>query len=242
MELLEHDWDRQREQLSALLDNELDEQERADLEAHLGACAECRAELESLRRVRALVRALPQPSLPRSFALPVEAPAAQEASQQAAPAAHPTPVSARSAARMPQRRITNRRRRPAQVLQWLSAIAALLGIILLLSSAFSTFSLRGASNTATTSAQAPGSAGQQGNVSPSSPTRTSSAQPGLDTPAPTTESPAGTPGTNGGQGQVPGPASASPASLLVSIPGLGALLLILSACGFAIAWALRRRW
>ena len=98
MEHLEHDWEQQREQLSALLDNELDEQERAELETHLPTCVECRAELESLRRTKALVRALPQPALPRSFALPLEAASLPEQRLETA-AARPTPRSAQPTAR-----------------------------------------------------------------------------------------------------------------------------------------------
>lgn len=64
------DWDAQCERLSAYLDGELSMAERADLEAHLSGCAECRRELASLRQTKALLGALPAPALPRSFALP----------------------------------------------------------------------------------------------------------------------------------------------------------------------------
>ena len=135
MEHLEHDWEQQREQLSALLDNELDEQERAELEAHLPTCAECRAELESLQRTRALVRALPQPALPRSFALPLEAASLPEQTFETA-AARPAPRSAQPLPSGTSARRTNRR--PSlRTLQWISSIAAVLGIALLLSNAFS---------------------------------------------------------------------------------------------------------
>ncbi len=60
----------QRERLSAWLDGELEAGERADLEGHLEGCAWCQRELAALREVRDLVRALPSPRLPRSFALP----------------------------------------------------------------------------------------------------------------------------------------------------------------------------
>lgn len=66
------DWERQRDALSALLDGELEPERRQQLERHLATCEQCRAEHASLGLTRALVRALPQPALPRSFALPVE--------------------------------------------------------------------------------------------------------------------------------------------------------------------------
>ena len=135
MEHLEHDWEQQREQLSALIDNELDEQERAELETHLPTCAECRAELESLQRTRALVRALPQPALPRSFALPLEAASLPEQTFETA-AARPAPRSAQPLPSGTSARRTNRR--PSlRTLQWISSIAAVLGLALLLSNAFS---------------------------------------------------------------------------------------------------------
>ena len=68
-------WERQREALSAYADGELDDKSRTQLESHLADCSECRAELASLRRTRALLRALPQPPLPRSFTLPAQTPA-----------------------------------------------------------------------------------------------------------------------------------------------------------------------
>src|SRR5258708_13322802 len=63
-------WERQREQLSACLDGELSEGERIALERHLQGCAVCQRALAELRQVRALLRALPVPALPRAFTLP----------------------------------------------------------------------------------------------------------------------------------------------------------------------------
>jgi len=64
------EWERQREQLSAFLDGELSAGERIALERHLQGCAVCQRALAELRQVRALLRALPVPALPRSFTLP----------------------------------------------------------------------------------------------------------------------------------------------------------------------------
>src|SRR5260370_26817699 len=68
------DWERQREQLSAYLDDELEPAERAALERHLPDCPRCQSELRELRAVRGLLRALPVPALPRSFVLPKDGP------------------------------------------------------------------------------------------------------------------------------------------------------------------------
>ncbi|TMB63224.1 MAG: hypothetical protein E6J38_03895 [Chloroflexi bacterium] len=50
-----------RAQLSAYLDNALGPSERSVVEAHLGACADCRARLAELRATAMLIRALPEP-------------------------------------------------------------------------------------------------------------------------------------------------------------------------------------
>jgi len=55
------------EQLSAYLDGELSEEERRRVEVHLGTCGVCRADVEELRWVVGLVRALPEVEVPRPF-------------------------------------------------------------------------------------------------------------------------------------------------------------------------------
>ncbi len=64
------DWDEQRERLSAYLDGEMSEGERVALEHHLPTCEQCQGALDDLREVRALLRAMPMPAPPRSFAIP----------------------------------------------------------------------------------------------------------------------------------------------------------------------------
>ena len=61
------------EALSAYLDGELSETERAAVEAHLAADPAWQAELNSLRWSVALMRDTPDAALPRSFELPVPA-------------------------------------------------------------------------------------------------------------------------------------------------------------------------
>jgi len=54
--------------LSALLDDELTDRERAAVGAHLVDCAHCRDELDSLRVTRALLRGAPVRALPQHVA------------------------------------------------------------------------------------------------------------------------------------------------------------------------------
>jgi hypothetical protein len=57
------------EALSALFDGQLEASRVAALEAHVAACAACTLRLEELRATRALLAAMPEPALPRSFRL-----------------------------------------------------------------------------------------------------------------------------------------------------------------------------
>jgi len=245
----EHAWEQQREQLSALLDNGLSAQERAALEAHLEDCSQCRVELESLRRTRALLRALPQPALPRSFTLPLK-PAAPERQVPGAQQA-PVPSAARRLTGLPVSR-TYALRRPVQVLQWLSAIAAVLGIVILLSGVFSTLHVGGgAANSALSgtlnqgdkngSATGPQSPTHSPNVNTPSTAGADEGTPAPTPPAPTLTPPSPTPGAGFGQHTSGGSAS-SLSGYIFSTTSVGLFLLLLSVCGFAISWALRRRW
>jgi anti-sigma factor RsiW len=118
----EHDgqtWDEQREWLSAYTDGELAADETRQLEAHIATCAACRNELAALRQVRAVLRALPEPRLPRSFTLPPSG---------------PLPVPAAALARRQQ---AERHRSPmlARATQWAGGVAAAAGLALVLGSA-----------------------------------------------------------------------------------------------------------
>lgn len=55
--------------LSSYVDGQVSPRQSRQVEEHLSGCDECRAELESLRATVALLQALPQLDLPRSFAL-----------------------------------------------------------------------------------------------------------------------------------------------------------------------------
>jgi hypothetical protein len=58
------------EQLSDWLDDQFPSDEQATLKTHLTSCTQCQQELAALRQTVELLHALPQPALPRSFALP----------------------------------------------------------------------------------------------------------------------------------------------------------------------------
>jgi anti-sigma factor RsiW len=107
-----NDWERQREQLSAYIDGELSAAERVELERHIPGCPECQEALGELRRVHDLLAALPMPKAPRSFALPLD-----------------THLPARPATEQ----IATRRSRGG-LIQWAGAIAATIGLFLLLGS------------------------------------------------------------------------------------------------------------
>lgn len=168
-----------RERLSAYLDGELAPGDAAALERHLAECAECRDELAGLRNVRALLRALPQPELPRSFALP-----STTATSAAAPPRAPVAANPLSSTRSRQARGTV----PAlaRAAQWVGGLAACFGLILILAT-----TVLGGNLGHTLSTAAPASGGA------SAPMHTSSA------PQQTATAPAvgRTPGTAAGVGQ-----------------------------------------
>ena len=73
------------EQLSAFLDKQLSPAEQAVFDAHVASCQQCQSRLADLRLAVALVRALPQEEVPRSFVLPSRlAPVAESPTRRAA--------------------------------------------------------------------------------------------------------------------------------------------------------------
>ena len=119
----QHDnWDEQRERLSAYIDGELPSAEAQQLEAHLASCAECRRELDELRQLRTLLRALPSPRPPRSFTLPETGPV-------------PVPVTVARRERQTRRPSTV----VARATQWAGGLAAAAGLLLVLGSALPGF-------------------------------------------------------------------------------------------------------
>lgn len=113
------------EQLSALLDEQLSDEERAACEAHLRSCPQCRSELADLRQTVALLHALPTPELPRSFTLPNDLMYLRERSkpETETPSITPTTIA--------------RQRRPTpfkRPLRILSTLVAVIGLFFLVSS------------------------------------------------------------------------------------------------------------
>ncbi|GCE19791.1 anti-sigma factor family protein [Dictyobacter kobayashii] len=200
------------EQLSALLDDQISagEQEESAYRAHLQTCEQCQLEFADLKQTVRLLRALPAPRPPRSFALPTDfswepIEAEQEATTRQQET--PPPIS------LPQRRLqqqsrqatTNRSRRAT--LRLISGLVAVIGIFFMLSTLQLPHMGEAASGTAAsnTGTEAPSSHAYGGNQ-PSTPhasTTNPNKQQGNNTgatgsetqPKPGTVQPATTPAT-----------------------------------------------
>lgn len=162
------DWDEQRERLSAYLDGELTAEGAHALEAHLPTCPDCQATLASLRSVHTLLAAMPQIRAPRSFRLPVAAPAAT-----LRPAAAP-------------------RSRQAwyPLTQWVGGLAASVGLVMVIGSSLLGSMPRGAMAPALGTSQNTTASGAQATRAPyasdSAPTQASKDQSAFAaTPSPT---------------------------------------------------------
>jgi hypothetical protein len=144
------DWHPTIEQLSAYLDRQLSPQELSLCDAHLHTCQQCQQTLAELRGTVALLHALPQPTLPRSFTLPADTFVAR-----------PTPVQPVSPVPLG---VTGRRRtRPSyaqSMIRAVSALAAVIGIVFLLS-ALSGIAAQSGGTSTTSSSTAHPAAGQQ---------------------------------------------------------------------------------
>ena len=134
------------EQLSTLLDREVSAEEQARLEAHLSTCAQCEQELTGLRQTVALLHALPQATLPRSFVLPLEA---------VEPVAIPQAVIS-----MPTRQAQRRTLNPyvRGVLRTMSALAAMIGVVFFLSGVLPALVMHAGSNGSSASTASSGGA------------------------------------------------------------------------------------
>ncbi|HZR42867.1 MAG TPA: zf-HC2 domain-containing protein [Ktedonobacteraceae bacterium] len=153
------------EQLSAYLDKQLPEEEQAEYDAHLKTCEQCQQALAGLRQTVVLLRALPQPKLPRSFVLPADTvftplsieedlPSAQEE-------AHPvTPISIAQAR-------TRRRARSGygrNFMRIMSGLVAVLGVVLVLTACPAGLPHGGGAASSTTSSGGFSSAASSGNA------------------------------------------------------------------------------
>jgi hypothetical protein len=148
------------EQLSAYLDGQLSSQELSTWDTHLNTCQECQQTLAELRETVALLHALPQPTLPRSFMLP-----ADSVLTRPAPVQPSTPIPLHAA---PRRRAWSSSMR--SMVRTVSAIAAILGVVFLLSGIIGIAPSRGGTTSTSSSAQsqaAPASGQQGGAMTPS---------------------------------------------------------------------------
>ncbi|GAC1389469.1 MAG: hypothetical protein NVSMB38_03790 [Ktedonobacteraceae bacterium] len=142
--------------LSAFIDGQLSSEEQAQSETHLHDCKICQRQLAELRQTVELLRALPRPALPRSFALPTAEPiVAPRVTRIVRPLAPITPLPRRSGW-------------PAYVtgaVRVASTLAAVVGIVFLLSGLFGTvINVRGgsANSGSSTIVNAPGNGAPQG--------------------------------------------------------------------------------
>lgn len=117
------------EQLSALLDNQPEEAGEA-YRRHLASCQQCQQELAELRQTVNLLRALPQPALPRSFVLPAGIPqiTSERSNAQLEPNIHVLRSTNSSLQRARTRTSTGRK-----VLSLAGTLAAVVGILFVLS-------------------------------------------------------------------------------------------------------------
>ncbi len=154
-------------QLSALIDKQLSEQELAVCRAHLETCQQCRSTLSGLQQTVALLQALPEPALPRSFVLPPGITYLQERP------AHQGQGELQAETNPPARR----RKRTSYVqrsLRAASTIAAVIGLVFLLSGILPTLPHGGSVSTGTSAPAA--SSQQRSSPSGSAITATATAQ------------------------------------------------------------------
>ncbi|MEO6887745.1 MAG: zf-HC2 domain-containing protein [Ktedonobacteraceae bacterium] len=223
------------EQLSAFLDKQLTPPEQAACEAHMRSCTQCQQSLAQIRQTVALLRALPQAELPRSFILPADSvPAPMRTHSQ--PESNIIPIA--------------RRQHPAWThiarssLRAVSTIAAVVAIVFMMSSLLAVLPMHsGSSNTAASAPSAsngaatsrPSPAVQSTRNQPHATAATRIAGTSNDARKTPTSSPPPTPGTQQGQHVPDGEAPPGPPSFDLSMPGsrllAGAILLLLSILG-----------
>jgi Putative zinc-finger len=241
------------EQLSAFLDKQLTPQEQAFFDAHLQSCQRCQQALGDLRLTVALLHAMPQPELPRSFTLP----AGISQIHVVRPPVQPTQ----------QRRVLSYTLR--RTMRAVSTLAAVVAVIFILSGLLANLHLGGGGAATSGSSAFNGSSNNTthpaaGTVPTQLPQKTASTpnlvgtpgmnglQKGTPTKSPTASRPTPTPppqatstGLNGVNDRGANPSNQPPvlpAALDLSQPqgrlSLGALLLLLSIVGIIIT---RRR-
>jgi hypothetical protein len=231
------------EQRSAFLDKQLSSQEQAIVDTHLRDCQQCQQALAELGQTVALLHALPQVEVPRSFTLPARTAAIQEQPAHINPVV--IPISQRKRARQ------NSVQRAVRVV---STLAAVLGLIFILSS-FVTALPHGGGASSTASSGAANTASPRATTHITTPNLNPTAKVGIrpggggspvahpsktptptPTPMPTHAVRQGTQTSTGSPGQPP--------LVILDLSGptghlvIGSALLVLAILGFALA---RRR-
>jgi hypothetical protein len=108
-------------QLSASFDKQLSPQEQAVFDAHISTCQHCQNKLSDLRLTAALLHALPEEEVPRSFVLPDNVSILPDRTIR-----QDAPVTARELRQNPQRSVL---RRSVRIVSTLAAVLALCFII-----------------------------------------------------------------------------------------------------------------
>lgn len=135
-----HDKHLTTEQLSAFFDKQLSSEEQAVFDAHLSTCQQCQRKMADLRLTIALLRAMPEEEVPRSFVLPsILAPSPERTIRQG--------NTIRPLANKQPRRFNTLRRS----IRVVSTLAAVLGLMFIISGLLSPMRF-GASESATTAA------------------------------------------------------------------------------------------
>ena len=213
--------------LSAYIDGQLSPEEQRQSETHLQSCAVCQQQLAELRQTVALLHALPQPPLPRSFVLPTAEPAI--ASLQGIRSVRPL---------APIPPLPRRNGWPTYVtgaVRVASTLAALIGIVFLLSGLFGTVIPVG-SSTATSGATTTSGNGPSKTTPQNKPNFTGTTFQGA-TPSPTSTKGPSVTSPNGHTTPVvqQNPLQAFLDVRLVAIRAiLGTILLVLGVIGFIV--------
>jgi len=231
-----HDRHLATEQLSAFLDKQLSPEEQVICEAHLQSCQHCQNALLGLRQTVAFLQALPQPELPRSFALPTTVTYLKERPEEQAA------EDAAQATRTSSNRAGGRRSRLSYIqraTRVISTIAAVIGLIFLLSTVLSIAHLNGGASSSTSAPAPHTSVGGSANISPTA--RVKGVSPQTQVASPTAEqskTPAVVPRPGQVQNQQQSPLALPDISTSLGRQEIGFILLALGIVGFLLT----RRW
>lgn len=225
------------EQLSAFLDKHLSTEEQSTVEAHLQNCQQCQDALAGLRQTVFLLHALPQPDVPRSFALPSGVSYLQE-----------RPERQGETQQRQRQSVTNQTGQRKSGLYYIqrtmrvaSALVAVIGLFFLLSTVLPTFPYGGASTA--TSGSVPSATSPYAGANPN---HQATPKPGKLTPNEQGATPVATPATPTNSNQKTPDSGQSPVFLpdvttLLGRQEIGLLLLVLGVIGVLLTRRRRQR-